>query len=129
MSDATLAAALAAERISAGYHRRTVLDDLSVGITRGTVTALVGPNGSGKSTLLKTLARLLQPHTGTVYLDGRAIARMPTATVARMLAVLPRDRPLQPVLRWPNLSSRGVTRTQGRCACSGGRITSRSARR
>jgi iron complex transport system ATP-binding protein len=89
MSDATLAAALAAERISAGYHRRTVLDDLSVGITRGTVTALVGPNGSGKSTLLKTLARLLQPHTGTVYLDGRAIARMPTATVARMLAVLP----------------------------------------
>jgi iron complex transport system ATP-binding protein len=89
MSDATPATALAAEQISAGYDRRTVLAGLSVGIARGAVTALVGPNGSGKSTLLKTLARLLQPHTGTVYLDGTAIARMPTAAVARTLAVLP----------------------------------------
>ncbi|NJO82722.1 MAG: ABC transporter ATP-binding protein [Blastochloris sp.] len=89
MNDATPATALAAEQISAGYDRRTVLDDLSVGIARGAVTALVGPNGSGKSTLLKALARLLQPSAGTVYLDGTAIARMPTAAVARTLAVLP----------------------------------------
>jgi len=89
MSDATPAMALAAEQISAGYDRRTVLADLSVGISRGTVTALVGPNGSGKSTLLKTLARLLQLSAGAVYLDGKAIARMPTAAVARTLAVLP----------------------------------------
>ena len=86
MSDATPATALAAEQISAGYDRRTVLADLSVGISRGTVTALVGPNGSGKSTLLKTLARLLQLSAGAVYLDGKAIARMPTAAVARTLA-------------------------------------------
>ncbi|NJO81358.1 MAG: ABC transporter ATP-binding protein [Blastochloris sp.] len=89
MSDPIPAAALAAEQISAGYDRRTVLDSLSIQIARGAVTALVGPNGSGKSTLLKALARLLQPSAGTVYLDGTAIARMPTAAVARMLAVLP----------------------------------------
>lgn len=89
MSDPKSAAALAAEQISAGYDQRTVLEGLSTHITSGTMTALVGPNGSGKSTLLKALARLLQPSAGAVYLDGRAIARMPTATVARMLAVLP----------------------------------------
>ncbi len=56
---------------------------------RGQVTALVGPNGSGKSTLLKTMARLLRPSGGVVLLDGAAIARLPTAQVARALAVLP----------------------------------------
>ncbi len=89
MSDPKSAAALAAEQISAGYDQRTVLDGLLIHITSGTITALVGPNGSGKSTLLKALARLLQPSAGAVYLDGRAIARMPTATVAQKLAVLP----------------------------------------
>jgi iron complex transport system ATP-binding protein len=39
--------------------------------------------------LLKTLARLIAPRVGTVYLDGRAIARLSTREVARHLAILP----------------------------------------
>ncbi|HEX6817615.1 MAG TPA: ABC transporter ATP-binding protein [Ktedonobacterales bacterium] len=81
--------ALAAERIAVGYGQRLAVDALSLAIERGTITALVGPNGSGKSTVLKALARILAPQSGAVYLDGQAIARMPTREVARRLAILP----------------------------------------
>jgi len=80
---------LQADQVQVGYPTRAVLAGLSLTIERGAMMALVGPNGSGKSTLLKTLARLLKPSGGAVYLDGQAIARLPTAEVARRLAILP----------------------------------------
>jgi iron complex transport system ATP-binding protein len=80
---------LAADAVTAGYQQRAILHGLDLTVRRGEIVALVGPNGSGKSTLLKTLARLLRPAGGAVYLDGRSIARLSTAEVARRLAVLP----------------------------------------
>jgi iron complex transport system ATP-binding protein len=81
--------ALRAEALRVGYGERAVLDELALEIVRGTITTLVGPNGSGKSTLLKALARLLRPTDGAVYLDGKAISSLPTAAIARELAILP----------------------------------------
>lgn len=80
---------LEAEVLAVSYAEQLVIPELSLSIAKGAITALVGPNGSGKSTLLKTLARLLAPHAGTVYLDGRAIARLSTREVARQLAIMP----------------------------------------
>ncbi|HKP53538.1 MAG TPA: ABC transporter ATP-binding protein [Chloroflexia bacterium] len=81
--------ALKGEELRIGYGERTVVERLSVTVRHGEITALVGPNGSGKSTLLKALARLLKPRSGVVYLDGKAIFQMPTAEVAREIAILP----------------------------------------
>lgn len=81
--------ALSAADLRVGYGDHAVIDGLALEIATGTITALVGPNGSGKSTLLKTLARLLKPSGGAVYLDGKAISSMPTAAIARDLAILP----------------------------------------
>jgi len=53
------------------------------------MTALVGPNGCGKSTLLRGLARLLKPRSGTVFLDGTSIFKLPTKEVAKQLGILP----------------------------------------
>lgn len=80
---------LEAEVLAVSYAEQLVIPELSLSIAKGAVTALVGPNGSGKSTLLKTLARLLAPQAGVVYLDGRAIARLSTREVARQLAIMP----------------------------------------
>jgi len=80
---------LEAATLTVGYAEQLVIPDLSLRITKGTITALVGPNGSGKSTALKALARLIAPQAGAVYLDGRAIARLSTREVARRLAILP----------------------------------------
>ena len=54
---------------------------------------IVGPNGSGKSTLLKLAAGLLAPGEGAVELDGRSVARMRRADLARRLGYLPQECP------------------------------------
>lgn len=53
----------------------TVLENVSVGIESGEITALVGPNGSGKTTLLRILCRLLSPTAGTVTYSGPEATR------------------------------------------------------
>lgn len=80
---------LSARNLAAGHGRRVVVDDLTIAIEAGTVTALVGPNGSGKSTLLMTLARVLPARAGEVLLDGRSLEGIRTVDVARRLGVLP----------------------------------------
>ncbi len=82
---------LDAQAISVRLGKSPVLNEVSLSIPRGTVTAVIGPNGSGKSTLLRTLARLLRPQTGAVLLDGAAIAKMSPGQVARQIAMLPQS--------------------------------------
>ena len=84
-------AILEAQTVSVRLGKSPVLNDLTLSIPRGTVTAIIGPNGSGKSTLLRALARLLRPETGSVMLDGAAIARMSPGQVARQIATLPQS--------------------------------------
>jgi ABC-type cobalamin/Fe3+-siderophores transport system ATPase subunit len=81
--------ALSARSLKLQYGEVVVVPDFSFALRPGEVTALVGPNGSGKSTILRSLARLMRPAGGAIYLDGRDIANMPTREVARRLAILP----------------------------------------
>ncbi|MFD1589463.1 ABC transporter ATP-binding protein [Halorientalis brevis] len=68
-----------------------VIDDESVAVPPGEVTALVGPNGSGKSTLLKGLATQLDIDAGTVLLDGQDVAEMGTKQLAQNLGLLSQE--------------------------------------
>jgi sulfate transport system ATP-binding protein len=53
------------------------LDDVSLEVPEGSLTALLGPSGSGKSTLLRVIAGLEVPDAGTVHLDGRDVTGEP----------------------------------------------------
>jgi sulfate transport system ATP-binding protein len=53
------------------------LDDVSVAIPEGSLTALLGPSGSGKSTLLRVIAGLEAPETGQVLLGDEDVTRRP----------------------------------------------------
>lgn len=68
-----------------------VIDEASLSVESGSVTALIGPNGSGKSTLLKGLSNQLAPQAGTVLLDGRDIHSLDTKELARTLGHLSQE--------------------------------------
>ncbi|TWI55561.1 iron complex transport system ATP-binding protein [Pseudomonas duriflava] len=82
---------LAAQSLSLGYPAVSIIENLSLHIPPGKVTAIVGPNGCGKSTLLAGLSRLHKPSQGTVVLNGKDINRLPSRQVARELALLPQE--------------------------------------
>ncbi|MBK0326234.1 ATP-binding cassette domain-containing protein [Rhodobacteraceae bacterium F11138] len=71
---------------------KRILDDLSLDIAPGQVTALIGPNGAGKSTLLALMARLLRPDNGRITLDGLDVHRTATADIAKRLAILRQEQ-------------------------------------
>ncbi|MBQ1020207.1 ABC transporter ATP-binding protein [Micromonospora sp. D93] len=82
---------LRADALTLAYDKRVVVRDLDVQITDGSFTVIVGPNACGKSTLLRSLARVLKPQSGAVYLDGQTIASQPSKQVARQLGMLPQS--------------------------------------
>ncbi|HEY3018831.1 MAG TPA: TOBE-like domain-containing protein [Solirubrobacteraceae bacterium] len=55
----------------------TALDDVSLEVEEGSLTALLGPSGSGKSTLLRVIAGLEAPDEGVVTIEGADATRVP----------------------------------------------------
>ncbi|HNV02069.1 MAG TPA: ABC transporter ATP-binding protein [Vicinamibacterales bacterium] len=64
---------------------------VTMAIDRGRIVGILGPNGSGKTTLLRLLAGMLKPDAGTVTLEGRSLASIPRAALARSIAVVPQE--------------------------------------
>ena len=60
--------------LKAGYGSGDILKGISFDLEKGKVMTVIGPNGSGKSTLIKTLAGLLKPSSGEIYINGKSIA-------------------------------------------------------
>jgi len=68
-----------------------VFAGLNLTIEAGRTTAIVGVNGAGKTTLMKLLARLYEPTSGGIYLDGINIAELELAQWRRALSVVFQD--------------------------------------
>ena len=62
--------------VSKRFNGFVALDDVSVDVAGGSLTALLGPSGSGKSTLLRVIAGLEKPDAGTVEIDGEDATRL-----------------------------------------------------
>ena len=55
------------EHVSFAYRDKEVLHDVSITLSKNSLTALVGPSGSGKSTVMKLCARFYDPQKGRVF--------------------------------------------------------------
>jgi putative ABC transport system ATP-binding protein len=73
-------AALEARSVSKHYGTGSgqvkAIDDVSFSVDKGEFVALVGPSGSGKTTMLAMLAGLLEPTSGSVFIEGEDLAKM-----------------------------------------------------
>ena len=68
---------IAALRITKSFDDFVALDDVSVDVAKGSLTALLGPSGSGKSTLLRIVAGLESADAGSVVIDGVDVTGRP----------------------------------------------------
>ena len=64
------------------------LEQVSLKLEPGTVTAIVGRSGSGKSTLVRLLPRLYEPTSGDVLLDGIPLRELKLADLRRQIAMV-----------------------------------------
>jgi sulfate transport system ATP-binding protein len=72
--------AIEARNITKRFGDYVALDDVSVHVPDGCLTALLGPSGSGKSTLLRVIAGLEAPDSGAVFIEGDDVTRRPART-------------------------------------------------
>lgn len=79
------------DRVSLGYGKRIVLDNISFEAKPGEILGIIGPNGSGKSTLIRGITRLISPSSGQIFLNGQNIASMNRRDLARLVAVVPQN--------------------------------------
>ncbi|HSS82077.1 MAG TPA: sulfate ABC transporter ATP-binding protein [Gaiellaceae bacterium] len=63
--------------VSKQFNAFTALDQVSVAIPEGSLTALLGPSGSGKSTLLRVIAGLEEPDSGQVLIGDQDVTDTP----------------------------------------------------
>jgi sulfate transport system ATP-binding protein len=66
-----------ARAITKSFGAYVALEDVTVEVPTGSLTALLGPSGSGKSTLLRVIAGLERPDAGEVWLDGADVTGRP----------------------------------------------------
>jgi sulfate/thiosulfate transport system ATP-binding protein len=69
--------AIVASNVRKTFGDYVALDDVSLEIPAGSLTALLGPSGSGKSTLLRVIAGLEFPDSGTVEIEGTDMTGIP----------------------------------------------------
>lgn len=61
------------------YGNFLASDNVSFGVEKGKLVALLGPSGSGKTTLLRMIAGLETPNSGDIYIDGKRVNDIPAA--------------------------------------------------
>jgi len=89
---------LTARNLVLRFGGLTAVDEVSLVVPPGRITALTGPNGAGKSTLFDCLSGAQRPDSGRIMLAGRDITRLPEHARARLglsrtfqqIAVFPR---------------------------------------
>jgi len=62
--------------VTFGYGERVILDDISLTVPRGQVTALMGASGGGKTTVLRLIGGQIRAQRGQVLFDGHDITTM-----------------------------------------------------
>ena len=74
---------LQVQNLHAAYGKVEVLHDISLSVPRGKVVTLIGSNGAGKTTTMRAISGMIKPSSGSISLNGKAIAGLASSKIAR----------------------------------------------
>lgn len=77
--------------LNISYGNLDIVKDLNLEIPKGKITTIIGANGCGKSTILKTLARIIKPKSGLIYINDKELNSQDSKELAKAMAVLPQS--------------------------------------
>lgn len=82
---------LSLNRVHLSYGPKSALDNISIEIKSGEITALMGRNGAGKSSLIKCAVGLLSPSSGEITILGEPIAEISPRDRSKMIGYIPQE--------------------------------------
>lgn len=82
---------LSLQKVSLGYSRCPVVQDVSFEAKQGEILGIIGPNGSGKSTLIRGISRTIHTISGKIFLNGKDVSEFHRLDIARIVAVVPQN--------------------------------------
>jgi len=74
---------LTATNLLKKYSSLSVVNDVSLNVSKGEIVSIIGPSGAGKSTLLHLIGALDKPDSGTVTIDGVNVFNLPSKKQAK----------------------------------------------
>jgi ATP-binding cassette subfamily B protein len=99
-----------------GWESQPVLQDVSITIPKGKMTAIVGESGGGKSTLAKLLLRQYDPLVGEIRFDNQSLTTATLASIYKRVAYMPQKPPIFIGSIWDNVDLRGECSGDQVCA-------------
>ncbi|MDU7905262.1 MAG: ABC transporter ATP-binding protein, partial [Peptostreptococcaceae bacterium] len=82
---------ISTKNLNISYGNLDIVKDLNLEIPKRKITTIIGSNGCGKSTILKTIARIIKPKSGDIYVNDKNIKEQNPRDLAKMMAVLPQS--------------------------------------
>lgn len=90
---------LRAENVTKTFPGVVAVNNVSLSIEKGIVTAVVGENGAGKSTLMKIFSGVYPDYTGKIFLDGKEVRfKNPKEAIDSGIFLIPQELDLVPNL-------------------------------
>lgn len=80
------------ENVSCGYKECPIISNLSFSFETGDAICILGANGIGKTTIFKTLIGMLDPLSGSIYIDKREINSLSTKERAMIISYVPQAK-------------------------------------
>ena len=79
------------DRVHFGYGEKIVLQEVSLTLNAGDFIAIIGPSGAGKTTLADMLARLVEPQSGSIFVDGIPLRELQLAAWRQQIGYVPQE--------------------------------------
>lgn len=85
--------------ISVHYDKVRALDNVSLGLEKSEIVALIGANGAGKTSTLRAITGLAKPTAGEIWFNGRRIDNLDPAAIVRLgISMVPEGRHVYPFM-------------------------------